>query len=255
MFEPLEHLQHHYLMSLSCLTDTVLLYLCLQEVLRRGHTLTPERTIPDLVSVSPETEKQRKRNNPTAPKPAIGGDDSEEDDEEEEEDGINVYLNKAEELSLCESSCHDSGCVSRSRTLAVAGHSRSLTAEVPQCEVTHEDQAKDEGAGVCFIPGVQGDVTRMVVEEKEEVYDSSDNIDLFSVTLAALAVSLEEEQSAGDSLTDCLLPTETESHDQTAGAEAADTLSGRLEACETEEEEQEEEEEEEEEFSEYIRHT
>lgn len=210
--------------------------------LSRGYTLTPERTIPDLVSISPEMEKLRRHNNPTAPQPATGGANSE--DEEDEEEGINVYLDRAAEVFSGESSCENSGDVSGSRTPAVAEHSGSL-----RVEVTHEDEAKDEGAEVPLIPeeaqtGVQGHVTGEVVEEKEE--DSSGDVDLFSITFAALAAYEEEEQNTGDSLADGLklsnleplLP--TESHDCTP---VAVTLHG-----ETEEEEEEE-------FSGYIRHT
>lgn len=195
----------------------------LQEALNRGYILTPERTIPDLVTVI--SEKQRTRN-PTAPQPATGGSNSEEEDEEEEEVGVNVYLNKDSERFSGEISSKGSGNMSGGRTLAVEAEPTSQTAEV-----TQEDGAKSEKDDAPCSPegqtAVQAHVTGGEVEEdelREVEEDSSEDVDLFSVTLAALAVCEEEEQHTEDCETnrsglysqEPLLPTESGSCDQTA---------------------------------------
>ncbi|XP_044073816.1 cytokine receptor family member b1 isoform X2 [Siniperca chuatsi] len=260
--------------------------------LSQGYTLTPERTIHDQISISSEMEKQRTHNNPTTPQPATRGANSDEEDEEEEEEGTNIYMDRDAELSS--GSCWDSGGVSRNSTAGASG-GLTVEAEVPdtkfEVEVTHggldRDEANAEGAEVSFMPeGGQSGVQRHVIdeEEKEEVCDSSGNVDLFSVTVAALAVCDEEEkegQNTRDSLTELsnlepLLPTDskqtlshtdsqTESDDQMlptqedftamtgiTGYEGrrTDTLSG-LKTCDVETQEEEEEEE----FSGYIGHT
>lgn len=111
--------------------------------------------------------------------------------------------------------------------------------------------------------------------------EGSGNINLFSVTLAALAVCEEEEHNTRDSPTDLLqlsdlepllhTHSQTESDDQTAVAlllptqedipegTLADTFSGCLNTCDgemqhEETKEEEEDEEEEEEFCGYMQH-
>ncbi|XP_049904284.1 cytokine receptor family member b1 [Epinephelus moara] len=196
------------------------------EALSQGYTLTPERTVPDKICISIETEKQRRHNNPTTPQPATKGTNSDEEDEEEEEEGVNVYMERDAELSSLDSSCQDSidvSCVSSK--VAASGNSRGLTVEAEvldtefEVEVTHggfdQDGAIAEDADVSFMPeghtGVKGHVTDEVQEEEEDkevVCDSSCNINLFSVTLAALTVSEEgeeeESQNTSESHTDFL---------------------------------------------------
>ncbi len=241
------------------------------------------------------------------PQPATRGTNSEVEDEneneEEEEQEINIYMDRDVELAAGESSCQNSGDVSGNSTAAPSGDSGSLTAEVLETEVTYEvevtyggldqDEAKAEGAEIFFMPeggqtGVQRHVTVEVEEEEEEeeeqkkeeeVCDSSGNVNLFSVTLAALAVceeEEEEEQNIRNSLTDFLkqtdlkplLPTDsqTESGDHTTVAfmlptqedftatgyeiRHADTLSGCLKTCDGKETQEEKEEE----FSAYMGH-
>ncbi|XP_037645307.1 interferon alpha/beta receptor 1-like isoform X2 [Sebastes umbrosus] len=272
----------------------------LREALIRGSTLTPDRTIPDNISISAEMEKQRKHNNPT---PATRGTNSDEEEEEDEEDeGENVYMDRGAELSSAESSSQNSAGVSGNSKVAASGGSGSLTAvaEVPdtesEVEVRHggldHDEAKAKGEEVSFTP--DGPVTGEVVvvgdeEVEEEVYESSGNINLFSVTLAALAVGEEgeedEEQNERDSLTDFLkvsdlqplLPadSQTESDDWTTVAltlptqedftvngyegrrtnTSSDYLKTGDDESQHEETQEKEEEEEEEEFSGYMRHT
>ncbi|KAM6955782.1 cytokine receptor family member b1 [Lycodopsis pacificus] len=177
----------------------------LAEVLSQGHTLTPERTVPDNISI----EKQRKHNNPLAPQAATRGTDSDEEDEEEE--GENVYVDRDAELSSGESSCQDSVDVLGNSKVAVSGGSGSSTvkAEVQdtdvEVEIRHggldQNEAKAEGTEVSFMP--EGPVTGQVKEEEEDKEEVC-NIDLFSVTLAALKRDEGEEQNTRESFTDCL---------------------------------------------------
>ncbi|TKS67652.1 Interferon alpha/beta receptor 2 [Collichthys lucidus] len=262
--------------------------------LSQGYTLTPERTIPDHISISPEMEKQRRHNNPTMQHRGVN---SEEEEEEDEEEGMNAYMERDAELSCSESSCQNSGDVNR--TLAASGDSGTVEVEEPEFEVIDEELGQDEGkadvAEVSFISGggqtrVQGHVTGVgEEEEKKEVFDSSGNVDLFSVKLASLPEEEvkeekeeeEEAQKRRDSFTDLLklsdleplllTVSQPESDDQTAAAltlpsqedcagRRADTLSVYLKTCDDETQhektqEEEEEEEEEEEFSGYMKHT
>ncbi|XP_054470934.1 interleukin-10 receptor subunit beta-like [Anoplopoma fimbria] len=266
----------------------------LNDFLSQGYTLTPESTIPDNISIGTETDKPGNHHNPQAATRDTYSD--------EEEEGENVYMDRDAELSSEESSCQDSIDVSGNSKVAVSWGSGSSTvkAEVGQdtefeVEVRHggldPNEAKAGGTDVSLMP--EGPVTGEEKEEgKEEVCWNLGNINLFSVTLAALAVCEEgeegEKQNTRESLTDLLklshleplLPTnskrtlshtdsQTESDDQTTvalmpptqedftanGYEARrmDTSSG----CNGEtqhEETQEEEEEEEEEFSGYMGH-
>lgn len=219
--------------------------LSLQEALNQGYTLTPERTIPDVVSIVSGMEKQRKHNNPTVPQPATGGTNSEED-EEEEEGGVNVYLSKASDLFSGEISCKGSANMLGGRTLAVEAEPTSQIEEV-----TREDGANNENDDVYGTPeaqtAVQGHVGEVEEEKLREVEEnSSEDVDLFSVTFAALAVCEEEEQHTEDCQTnrselssqEPLLPVESESYDQTAVEDMPE--------AETQQEEEE--------FSAYIRH-
>ncbi|XP_029314458.1 cytokine receptor family member b1 [Cottoperca gobio] len=247
--------------------------------LSQGCTLTPEWTIPDKISISAEWEKRRKYNNPTTPQqPATSGTDTDEEDGE----GENIYMNRGAELSSGESSCQDSADALGNGKGAASEGSGSLTMEAQvsdtKLEVPHGglngDESNAERAEVSFMPDgpVPGE------GEEEQVCQSSGNINLFSVTLASLAVceegEEEEEQNTRDSLTDLLklsdleplLHTDSQTEldvqttvtllltqeDFTEGR-CADTLSGYLKTCEGEtwhEETQEEEE-----FSEYMQHT
>lgn len=238
-------------------------FLCKLETLPRalitalipGRILSLETTFLELISVIPDTDKQNKSKNPTAPNPATNATNSgeaeeeEEDDDEEEEDEEKYKYMDRGGLSSNESSGQDSRDVSGNST---APASVSLSAEVEEADAEFDreglDQyeARDEGAEVSFMSEggqtqVQGDVTGEEEEEedmkeKEEACHTSGNINLLSVTVAALAVSEEEEEEEEeqDMFTDFLklsdreplLPTdskwtlshtdsETESHDQT----------------------------------------
>ncbi|XP_039674198.1 interferon alpha/beta receptor 2-like [Perca fluviatilis] len=253
----------------------------LHDALSHGYTLTPERTIPDNISISAGVEKQRKLNNPRTPQPATRGSNLEEEDEEEKEEEEHVYMDRAVELSSGESSCQNSVDVSGNSKVAASGGSGSLTVEteVPDTEFEVEvtrgrldrDEDKAEGVEVSLMPEVHVTVEVHEPEDKEEVCESSGNINLFSVTLAALAVceegeEEEEEQNTRDSLADFLsdieplLPadskwtlghrdSQTESDDQTTQEDFTATGSeGRhahIFSCDGEHQETQEEEEEE----------
>ncbi|KAK1902576.1 Interferon alpha/beta receptor 2 [Dissostichus eleginoides] len=250
----------------------------------QGYTLTPERTIPDNISVSAGRQRPKKPYNGITPQPATRGADSSDEDEDEEG---KMYMNRG--FSSGENSCQDSVDVSGNSKVSASGGSGSLTGgtQVPdtvlEIEAPHgggldEDEPKAEGAEVSFLS--DGTITGEV--EEEQVCESSGNINLFSVTLAALAVCEEEEHNTRDSPTDLLqlsdlepllhTHSQTESDDQTAMASLlptqeditevtlADTFSGCLNTCDGEmqheetKEEEEDEEEEEEEFCGYMQH-
>ncbi|TNN52997.1 hypothetical protein EYF80_036796 [Liparis tanakae] len=250
-------------------------------VLSQGFTLTPERTIPDEISIVAEMEKLKRHHNPPVPQTATSGTDSyDEEEEEEEEEGEKVYMDRDAELSSEESSSEDSVDVSGNSKVAVSG----VFGRRGGLEAQNEAKAE----------GTEGPAPDKVKEDKNEevVGKSLGNINLFSVTLAALAVCEEEggEQNRREALSDFvkrsdlepLLPTTSkrtlngtdslaESDDRTAvalmsaaqedftegGYEARHiaTLSGCLSSSDGEMQEEEEEEEEEEEFSGYMGHT
>lgn len=206
--------------------------------LSQGSSLTPEKTTPDLISI----------NSPTTLDPASRdiNSEEEEDEDDEEEEGINIYIDRDAELSSGGHSCQHSGNMSGSKSADSRCVTERLSAEVeaPDSEfevgVKHRElnqhRVEALGATVSFVPehgqtGVHGQVTVEEEEEKQEVCYSSSNVNLFSVTLSALAVGEEEEQNTRDSLKlsepEPLLPTvskltlsdtdsKTESGDQTA---------------------------------------
>ncbi|KAM7407920.1 hypothetical protein PAMA_003601 [Pampus argenteus] len=161
-------------------------------ILVSGGIMTLERTIPVLITITSETDKQLPATRATS-----SGEEEEEDDEEEEEEG-KAYVNRFSGCSSSESSCRDSCDVLGSRTLAASVRLPSEVEEVDAEESDHEglDQYKP------FIPEVKRHVTGEEEKEEEEeeeedmkeVCHSSGNINLFSVTLAALAVGEEEEE-------------------------------------------------------------
>ncbi|XP_034429269.1 cytokine receptor family member b1 [Hippoglossus hippoglossus] len=181
----------------------------------QGYTLTPEETIPDPVSINSQMEKQRQHNEPTMQFHAMGNED--EDDEEEEEEQINVYMDRAARCSTDESLCLGSGNMLMHSEPAAAADCGSLTerlsAEVELSDADDgvtlvgldEDLVKAAGTKVSLMPEeghirLQGHVTGGEGEEKEDemkkekVFDSSGDVNLFSVTLAALTVGEEEEE-------------------------------------------------------------
>lgn len=187
--------------------------------------LTPEKTIPDLISVTSEME-QRTQNNPTTSPPATRNTslekEQEEEEYEEEEEGINVYMSRNAELYSSECSCSVTS-ISENYKPAASGNSVSLTerfstqVEAPavvfvvgvvQRWLDHDD-TRPEGTTVSFInekdqTAIQGYMTGEQEDEeinkKVEECDSSGNVNLFSVTLAALAVEEKEEENTRDSL-------------------------------------------------------
>ncbi|GLD54741.1 cytokine receptor family member b1 isoform X1 [Lates japonicus] len=192
---------------------------------------------------------------------------------------MNVYMDRYAQLSSSESLSLGSGNELGNSKIAASGDCGSLTerlpAEVEVTEAEFEDEAKAEGAKDSFTPK-EGQTGLQAQEEEvmKEEFDSSGNVNLFSVTLAALGVGEEEEE---DTLTDFLklsdleqlLPTvpkqtlsntdsQTELDDQTKDLRCADT-SGCLKSSDdkTQHEEAQEEEDDNEddsEFSGYMAH-
>lgn len=127
-----------------------------------------------------------------------------ENEEEEEENEIHDYLDRDAELSTRESSCSGSN-VSDDCKPAASANSCSLkdTAEEPPAEFVqvglHQDDCNTGGAMVSFV-------SEECQSEREDCEvtapDSSGNVNLFSVTLAALLAGVEEEQNIRDTLMD-----------------------------------------------------
>ncbi|XP_062259226.1 cytokine receptor family member b1 isoform X2 [Platichthys flesus] len=184
----------------------------------QGYTLTPEETIPDPVSINSQMEKQRQHNKPTMQFHAMGNEDEDEDEEEEEEQ-MNVYMDRAARCSTGESLCLGSGNMLMHREPASAADcgrlTKRLSAEVELSDAElddgvtlvglDEDLVKAAGTKNSIVPEeghirLQGHVTGGDGEEKEDemkkkkVCDSSGDVNLFSVTLAALIVGEEEEE-------------------------------------------------------------
>ncbi|XP_060944081.1 cytokine receptor family member b1 [Limanda limanda] len=182
----------------------------------QGYTMTPEETIPDPVSINPQMEKQRQHKEPTVQFHAMGNEDEDEDEEEEQ---INVYMDRAARCSTGESLCLGSGNMLMHREPASAADCGSLTerlsaeVELSDAELDDgvtlvgldEDLVKAAGTKVSIVPEeghirLQGHVTGGQGEEKEDemkkekVFDSSGDVNLFSVTLAAMTVGEEEEE-------------------------------------------------------------
>ncbi|KAI3356617.1 hypothetical protein L3Q82_017827, partial [Scortum barcoo] len=187
--------------------------------LSQGYTLTPERTIPDQIFISSKMEKQMKRNNYTIPQPAIRGTNLEEDeneDEKEEKQGINIYMDRDLDLASAESSSQTSNDVTGNSTEAASRDFGNLTVEVLdkvfEAEIAQgmldQDGAITEGPEVSVMSercktGVLGHITGEMKEK--EMCESSGNVNLFSVTLAALASceeEVEEQKNTRDSFTD-----------------------------------------------------
>lgn len=204
----------------------------LQASLSRGYVINPERTIPDLVSISPGVGS-RKHNGPSSAQPA----ESSDEEEAEEEHGVNIYVVRDAELSSNQSPRDDSCGMS-----AAARYSGSLAAEDQECG----DECKGEGAEGSEEQVEEHVIEEMLVEVEDVVFDNSGDVNLFSVILGALADCDEEEQNSEDHLkwTD-LQPLLL--HDVTAER----TPEGFQPVPD---QKQEEEEEEEEEFSGYLGH-
>ncbi|XP_011615974.2 uncharacterized protein isoform X1 [Takifugu rubripes] len=163
------------------------------------YTLTPERTVPDLISISPKVEKH-KQNSPAASQPV----DQEEEEEEEEEGRRNIYVEKNTALYLDQSLCSDSD-----DGLCDA----ALPAAEPDCD---EDEAgAEEEAQTDVREDVAEEEEASVAEEWEEEQDfnSLGDINLLSVTLKALDQPEEEEQTLEWTDQEALLPP-----DQTPGS-------------------------------------
>uniref|UniRef100_A0A672HVX0 Fibronectin type-III domain-containing protein n=1 Tax=Salarias fasciatus TaxID=181472 RepID=A0A672HVX0_SALFA len=200
------------------------------------HTLTPERTVPDQIALRSETSDERKLNSPTSPPSAAAAECSTEleDEHEDEEDGVNEYMDRDPGLSSGHQVSPD---VSGEEQPPAAGDSGSFTvrswAEPEDLqEEGDQDETRPESPGGSLTnekhpPGDQDQAT-------DEDSSISSHVDLFSVTLASLAVEKDEEEDE-----------EEEEEDDDKGKEEEEEEEKQQEEEEEEEKQQEEEEEEE----------
>ncbi|XP_055361334.1 cytokine receptor family member b1 isoform X2 [Betta splendens] len=236
--------------------------------LRQGHTLTPETTRTYLISDTSQIEKQRMHNHPTASHVATSDANSEDrsEDEEEEDNEKYDYLDRDAELSTDESSCSRTS-VSDHRKPAVTGNSSSSQLEEPPAEFDTglvqggPDQDDSKEATVSFTS--EEGQSNVKKDCKVNACDSSGNVNLFSVTISALLVDVEEEQHTRDTLTtrdsDMTLNNAhtqmTESDNQVTVASTCPSQKAFTNyEYEGRHAHEEEEEEEEEEASEYMKH-
>ncbi|XP_029501421.2 interferon lambda receptor 1-like [Oncorhynchus nerka] len=196
-----------------------------------GYLVTPERTVPDLVSISSEPEQQGKalttkahhnRENSNR----AGEEEEEEDDEEEGGNGA-VYMDRDAGLSFDSSSSTIQSQEASGANVAllnVAGHSGGLSfetaaeEEVPVGVVVLGGQGQSEVKGELTkvissldrdqprplgLVGLGGEEEKEMSEvEKEMREETSGNVNLFSVTLGALKRE-EEEEHETDVLLGC----------------------------------------------------
>nr|XP_029483956.1 uncharacterized protein LOC115105729 [Oncorhynchus nerka]XP_029484042.1 uncharacterized protein LOC115105729 [Oncorhynchus nerka]XP_029484119.1 uncharacterized protein LOC115105729 [Oncorhynchus nerka]XP_029484205.1 uncharacterized protein LOC115105729 [Oncorhynchus nerka] len=199
-----------------------------------GHFLIPERTIPDLVSISSATEEQgkarRSKTHHDRENSNQAGEEEEEEDDEEEEGGNDGYMDRAAGLSSDSSSSTTQSQDASGANVALldtAGHSMGLSSEVAAAEEEREApvgvmvlgcQAQGEVTGeqARVISSFDGDRPRPLglgglggeeEEEKEkerevEEKETSGNVNLFSVTLGTLK---REEEGECEEKTDFLL--------------------------------------------------
>ncbi|XP_038870841.1 uncharacterized protein LOC120064374 isoform X1 [Salvelinus namaycush] len=193
-----------------------------------GFFLIPERTIPDLVSISSKTEEQGKaRRSKTHHDRENSNQAGEEEEEEEEEEGGNDdYMDRAAGLSSDSSSSTTQSQDASGANVALldtAWHSGGLSSGVAAAEEEREApvgvmvlgcQAQGEVTGeqARVISSFDGDRPRPLglgglggEEEKErevEEKETSGNVNLFSVTLGALK---RDEEGEYEEETDFLL--------------------------------------------------
>nr|XP_043907716.1 interferon alpha/beta receptor 1a-like isoform X2 [Solea senegalensis]XP_043907724.1 interferon alpha/beta receptor 1a-like isoform X2 [Solea senegalensis] len=176
-------------------------------IVSKGYILSPDGTTPDPISISSEMVKQRSQNNPTILHTAP--EDEEEEEEEVEEEGgeeeIIDYMDRDAQLSLGQSLCWSSSTVTEKSEPAASGDSGSLRERLIAVEaefdggVTHGGQEEDEASA--FLPRETQTEVQVGEEEQEEkrqndnMFDSASNVNLFSVTIAALSVGEEDEQN------------------------------------------------------------
>ncbi|XP_077391993.1 interleukin-10 receptor subunit beta-like isoform X2 [Festucalex cinctus] len=169
-----------------------------------------EETSPDPISICSDTYK-RKFTITTQLYPAhrttySGMDDEQLDEEEEESEGSNLYINRVAENSSRESSGHFS-CDALRTSLIVRSH-----AETDTCDLSSEtgpaepDQLKTKVENETFLSQQpEMEVKEQLVfeleeEMKEHTVNTSENVNLSSVTLTAIAISKQGQLNNEDSL-------------------------------------------------------
>ncbi|XP_058479377.1 cytokine receptor family member b1 [Solea solea] len=189
-------------------------------IVSKGYILTPDGTTPDPISISSEMVKQRSQNISTILHTA--SEDEEEEEEVEEEAGGEIidYMDRDAQLSLRQSLCWSSSTVTEKSEPAASGESGSLRERLIAVEaefdggVTHGGQDEDEASA--FMPKETQTEVQVGEEEQEEkrqndnMFDSASNVNLFSVTIAALSVGEEDEQNKRELLSNLVKQTETQ---------------------------------------------
>ncbi|KAM9447820.1 uncharacterized protein ACWYII_013192 isoform 1-T5 [Salvelinus alpinus] len=207
-----------------------------------GYLVIPERTVPDLVSISSEPEKQGKALTPKAHHNRENSnrageeeeeEEEEEEDEEEEEGNGAVYMDRDAGLSFDSSSSTTQSQDASGANVALlngAGLSGGLSfeaaaeeeKEAPVVVVVLEGQGQREVKGELakIISSLNGEqprplglvglggeeekeMTEVEEEEKEMRGETSGNVNLFSVTLGALKREEEEHENETDVLLGC----------------------------------------------------
>uniref|UniRef100_A0A4W5RIR7 Fibronectin type-III domain-containing protein n=1 Tax=Hucho hucho TaxID=62062 RepID=A0A4W5RIR7_9TELE len=183
-----------------------------------GNFLIPERTIPDLVSISSETEEQGKALRSKTHHDRENSNQVGEEEEDEEEEGGNYgYMDCAAGLSSDSSSSTTQSQDASGANVALLdtkGHSGGLSSEVAAAEEEREApvgvmvlgcqaQGEVKGEQARVISSFDGDRPRPLglgglggEEEKErevEEKETSGNVNLFSVTLGALKRDEEDK--------------------------------------------------------------
>ncbi|XP_034042809.1 cytokine receptor family member b1 [Thalassophryne amazonica] len=200
------------------------------------YIMTPERTIPNLISVTSEMDGPKTGSSHTMPQPAALNSNSSEDgeDEEKEDENDNAYIDRNAQLSSGARSCQDSRDESWNSRPTISEDSENLResllgemeVEDADCDMLDggHDKHEAQGSVICdeAHPGTEGRATEEVEEDmKEEEIDSSGNVNLFSITLNTSESDLKEEedvQTTTDSLVnlanmsigELLLPTDTQ---------------------------------------------
>ncbi|KAM9344394.1 uncharacterized protein KZ484_016726 [Pholidichthys leucotaenia] len=203
-------------------------------------TMTPEKTVPDHICVSSETGK---RSTAVAPPAANRGTIS-EDEEEEDEDESKEYMDRGAGLSSGDSS-HQGSRESLRNGGTASGGMRSPATEMEALPTGGEE---GDGRGEELFGAQGGGVGEELNQEEEEVVvveDTSENINLFSVTLASLATGGEEEEQRTDLISDVNPLITSDSQTESDGRTFVVLMEPTWE--------EQEEEDEEEEFSEYLR--
>uniref|UniRef100_A0A3Q2Z4T2 Interferon alpha/beta receptor 2-like n=2 Tax=Hippocampus comes TaxID=109280 RepID=A0A3Q2Z4T2_HIPCM len=188
--------------------------------LMHAKSLPVEETSPDLISVCSDTSKQKYTiTTSLCPTPRItcsGMKDEEVGEEEEENEGSNFYINRDGENLSRESSCHDSCNVLRT-SLTAKSRAEADTSDISSETVPAElDQLKTGVENDTFLSRwPEMEVKEQLIfelgeEMDEKTVNMSENVNLSSVTLTAIAIHEKGQLNSEDSHADSLRLSELE---------------------------------------------